>query len=141
MNLGSCVTVLHHGQVQYKERDDNMIIDRKGNILGFFLRENGIVVKDGDFSICLEYDAKQKVQYAQIAELKAQLAETDYKALKYSDGSLTEEEYAPIREQRQIWRDAINEIERTFSEPTITREEMSEAEKIALEKMRGNNNV
>lgn len=114
-----------------------MIIDRKGNILGFFLRENGIVVKDGDFSICLEYDAKQKVQYAQIAELKAQLVDTDYKALKYSDGSLTEEEYALIRKQRQAWRDAINEIERTFSEPTITREEMDEAERIASERMKG----
>ncbi len=114
-----------------------MIIDRKGNILSFFLRENGIVVKDGEFSICLEYDAEQKIQYAQIAELKAHLADTDYKSLKYSDGSLTEEEYAPIRAERQKWRNQINEIEKTFTEPTITREEMNVAEEAAIEKLKG----
>ena len=114
-----------------------MIIDRKGNILNFFLRENGIVVKDGNFSICLEYDAQQKAQYAQIAALKAHLTDTDYKALKYSDGSLTEEEYAPIREERQAWRDQINEIEKTFSEPTITRAEMDAAEEAALKILKG----
>lgn len=34
-----------------------------------------------------------------------------YKALKFSDGVMTEEEYAPIRAQRQAWRDEINELE------------------------------
>ena len=47
----------------------------------------------------------------QIAELKAQLAETDYKAIKYAEGWITEEEYAPIRAERQALRDKINELE------------------------------
>lgn len=44
--------------------------------------------------------------------LKEQLAETDYKALKFIDGEFTEEEYAPIREERKNYRIKINELER-----------------------------
>lgn len=109
-----------------------MIITKTGDIIDYFLRENGIVIKDGDFSICLEYDDVQKKQYSRIAELKQLLSESDYKALKFSDGVLTEIEYAPIRTMRQGWRDEINEIEKTFHEPTITREEMDEAEAKAI---------
>ena len=112
-----------------------MIISRDGRILDFFLAENGVVVQDGEFSICLEYDEKQRKQYQRIRGLKAMLADSDYKALKFSDGVLTEEEYAPIREQRAAWRAEINEIEKTFSEPTITRDEMDAAEAAALKKL------
>lgn len=110
----------------------NMIITRDGRIITHFFREDGIVVKDGDFSICLEYDEVQKKQYARIRELKKLLAESDYKALKYSEGVMTEEEYFPIREDREKWRAEINRIEETFSEPTITEEEMKEAEEKAM---------
>lgn len=47
----------------------------------------------------------------QIAELKQKLADTDYQAIKYAEGWITEEEYAPIKAQRQEWRDAINALE------------------------------
>lgn len=110
-----------------------MIINRNGEILEYFLRENGIVVKDGEFSICLEYNQEQKEQYARLTVLKELLSGSDYKALKHSDGVLTEEEYAPVRVERQLWRNEINEIERIFSEPVITREEMNAAEKKAIE--------
>lgn len=110
-----------------------MIITRDGKILDFFLRKNGVVVKDGDFSICLEYTDEQKKQYERIMELKTLLSNTDYKALKFSDGVLTEEEYAPVREQRRAWRNEINEIEKGFREPSITRGEMDAAEEKALE--------
>ncbi|WP_455618818.1 hypothetical protein [Eisenbergiella sp.] len=109
-----------------------MIITRNGDIIDFFLRENGIVVKDGEFSICLEYNEKQKEQYTRIIGLKQKLSESDYKALKFADGALTEEEYAPVRAERQKWRAEINEIEEVFSEPSITKAEMEEAEKTAL---------
>lgn len=49
--------------------------------------------------------------HREIATLKRQLSETDYQCLKFCDGKLTEEEYAPIREYRQTLRDAINELE------------------------------
>lgn len=113
-----------------------MIINRNGDILQYFLRENGIVVKDGGFSICLEYDNTQRKQYARIAELKQLLSDTDYKALKFADGALTEAEYAPVREARKQWRTEINEIEKTFSEPTISREEMDLAEQLALDNLK-----
>ena len=46
-----------------------------------------------------------------ILELKELLAKTDYLCLKFTDGALSEEEYAPVRKQRQAYRDEINEIE------------------------------
>ena len=46
-----------------------------------------------------------------ITRLKKQLSDTDYKAIKYSEGLITEEEYAPIKAQRQAWRDEINQLE------------------------------
>lgn len=47
----------------------------------------------------------------QIAALKKNLINTDYQAIKYAEGLLTEEQYAPIKAQRQSWRDEINELE------------------------------
>ena len=41
---------------------------------------------------------------------KQKLNETDYKAIKYAEGVLTED-YEPIKQQRQQWRDKINELE------------------------------
>lgn len=49
--------------------------------------------------------------YARIMELKRLLAESDYKAIKYAEGLITAEEYAPIKAERQAWRDEINELE------------------------------
>lgn len=47
-----------------------------------------------------------------IADLQNHLAETDYQAIKYAEGWITEEEYAPIKAQRQAWRDEINRLEK-----------------------------
>lgn len=47
----------------------------------------------------------------QIRELKQQLADTDYKAIKYSEGLLTDAEYAATKAQREEWRSAINKLE------------------------------
>ena len=47
----------------------------------------------------------------QIAELKQQLFSSDYKAIKYAEGWISEEEYAPIKAERQKIRDKINELE------------------------------
>lgn len=46
-----------------------------------------------------------------IAQLKQNLANTDYQAIKFAEGRMTAEEYAPIGEQRQQWRDEINRLE------------------------------
>lgn len=57
-----------------------------------------------------EIAREQKI--ARIQELKQTLKETDYQAIKFAEGALTEEEYAEIRVQRQSWRDEINRLEK-----------------------------
>lgn len=39
------------------------------------------------------------------------LNQTDYQALKYGEGQISEADYAPIKKQRQEWRDRINELQ------------------------------
>lgn len=46
-----------------------------------------------------------------IVELKRKLSETDYQAIKYAEGLISETDYAPIKAQRQAWRDEINALE------------------------------
>jgi len=46
-----------------------------------------------------------------ICELKAQLNATDFKAIKYAEGLYTEEEYAPIRQERELLREEIRRLE------------------------------
>lgn len=54
----------------------------------------------------------------QILHLKKKLAETDYKAIKYSEGWLTEEEYAPVKAERQAIREEINRLEQELAKET-----------------------
>lgn len=51
------------------------------------------------------------VEETTIEELKQMLLNTDYQAIKYAEGELTEEEYAPIKAQRKEWREEINRLE------------------------------
>lgn len=55
-------------------------------------------------------DEKTVIQ-GEINALKQLLANSDYKAIKHSEGEMSEEEFAPVREQRQAWRVRINELE------------------------------
>lgn len=57
------------------------------------------------------WEASPEYRAERIAALKAELAETDYKALKFMEGWLTEAEYAPIKARRQQLRDEINGLE------------------------------
>lgn len=50
-----------------------------------------------------------------ILNLKQRLQDTDYKAIKYSEGWLTEEEYAETKAERQRIRDEINRLEKELS--------------------------
>lgn len=121
-----------------------MIIDTEGNEIVAFLRTNGIVIQDKPsdnpynvfFSICVEYTEEQKRQHKQIQMYKDLLAATDYQAIKFSDGAISEEEYAPIRTQRADWRAQINKIQEDFHEPTLTREEMDAIEYKAMHKLK-----
>ena len=48
----------------------------------------------------------------QIEILKHKLQQTDYKAIKYAEGWISEEEYAPIKAERQSLREEINRLEK-----------------------------
>lgn len=47
----------------------------------------------------------------EISELKAKLAQTDYQAIKFAEGWITAEDYAPTKALRNSWRARINELE------------------------------
>lgn len=57
------------------------------------------------------YLTREEELQIKIMELKTQLKASDYKAIKYAEGLISEEEYAPIKEQRKEWRAEINELE------------------------------
>lgn len=48
---------------------------------------------------------------SRIEELTILLGATDYKALKHSEGFISEEDYAETKELRQSYREEINELE------------------------------
>ncbi len=47
----------------------------------------------------------------EINALKNLLSQTDYQAIKFAEGELSEEEYAAVKEKRQSFRDRINELQ------------------------------
>ena len=57
-------------------------------------------------------DEKLIEQYqAEIIELKKYLSDTDYKAIKYAEGEITESDYREVKSQRHDARVRINELE------------------------------
>ena len=55
-----------------------------------------------------DYEAERLLE---IEGLKLELQETDYKAIKYAEGWISEEDYKIIKEDRQRIRNRINELE------------------------------
>lgn len=53
-----------------------------------------------------------KDQYRlEITQLKKALSDSDYKAIKYAEGQISESDYSAIRAERQGYRDRINYLE------------------------------
>lgn len=113
-----------------------MIITREGKIIQGFSSEQGIIVHheayNTKFAICLEYDSIQYAQAKRMNEIKYLLSKSDYKAIKYAEGEISEEDYIPIREARQALRDEYNRIQEEYVDPSITPEEIDLAERTAL---------
>ena len=80
------------------------------------LHNDTIVDEDGNVEYILVFTPFSAEKLAktealkQIARLKELLARSDYKAVKYAEGLISEEDYAPIKAQRQLWRDEINAL-------------------------------
>ena len=76
-----------------------------------FKIENGVAVKRRDVPKYISSHREKADKLKEIALLKQQLFESDYKAIKYSEGFYTEEEYLPIRQARADIRANINLLE------------------------------
>lgn len=63
-----------------------------------------------DIKVYIPYTQKELADI-EISQLKQKLQETDYQAIKYAEGELSVEEYAPMKAQRQEWRKRINHLE------------------------------
>lgn len=87
---------------------DDKEVDYYGEFLPALNSSNYRIKESGEDFLRLTYG---NPEYA-IEVLKERLAETDYQALKYVEGALSEEEYAPMKAQRQAWRDEINRLEK-----------------------------
>ena len=76
---------------------------------------NGVLTEiEIDDAVIAQAQREERLQ--EIEDLKQQLASSDYKAIKFAEGWLTAEEYAPIKAQRQELRNRINELERGANE-------------------------
>ena len=64
---------------------------------------------------CKRREAQQRI-IDEVNQLKQQLAETDYMAIKHSEGWISDEDYEPIKAMRQAYRDRINELENSLEE-------------------------
>lgn len=75
------------------------------------IRVNGIL-RDMTAEELSEYKQSMRISAEeQIVMLKQNLADTDYKAIKYAEGLISDEEYGEIKVLRQQWRDEINRLE------------------------------
>ena len=53
-----------------------------------------------------------QVIQGEINAYKILLDSTDYQAIKHSEGAISDDDYEPIRVQREEWREAINVLEK-----------------------------
>ena len=63
-----------------------------------------------------ENEERISVIEGEINALKQLLANTDYKALKYAEGLITDEEYKETLELRKSYREKINKYEEELKE-------------------------
>lgn len=68
-------------------------------------------IKNKEFALRDITISQEQIVQNRIAELKSFLAATDYQAIKYAEGQISESDYSEMKAQRQAWRDEINELE------------------------------
>ena len=71
------------------------------------------VIKVRPILIENDNEREQRLKYVthRINELKKLLKDTDYQAIKYAEGLISENDYQPIKALRQSYRDEINMLE------------------------------
>ena len=89
-------------------------VEEKNYDLHNLYYENGKLVNHELHSVDLQNNiniGKRKAIKKRIEELKQLLSSTDYQAIKFAEGELTEEEYSQMKNQRKQWRLEINNLE------------------------------
>lgn len=76
---------------------------------------NGFIYRKEVCPMKSERELQVELWNREILELKEELNRTDYKALKYAEGVMTDEDYQPTGIQRQAWRKRINDLERLIA--------------------------
>ena len=67
-----------------------------------------------DILVYIPYTEKELLiltKKSRIGELKTLLSESDYKAIKYAEGAITEYDYIDTKKLRQSYREEINRLE------------------------------
>ena len=94
---------------------DNSILAQKIRAnypdIEYVLDENGNLIDVNIKTADKEKRQKKEEYNKQIAQLKMQLRNTDYQALKFAEGQITAADYEATKIQRQAWRDEINRLE------------------------------
>jgi hypothetical protein len=67
-----------------------------------------------DIQVYVPFTDKELAE-REIETLMRNLADTDYQAIKYAEGVMTESGYAPIKQQRQDWRYRINYLQAYYN--------------------------
>lgn len=111
--------IAHHSAVEAIEEQGHYevtkVFPNGGKEAEWVIDVPGVEAKEAydeyeDINVYIPYTEKQLAQI-EIAELKQKLTDTDYKAIKYAEGAMSAEEYAPTKALRQEWRDRINALE------------------------------
>ena len=69
--------------------------------------------KEEKISVYVPYTEKE-LAIIEINQLKQKLNSTDYQAIKFAEGLISEIDYATIKSERQSWRDRINQLEKLW---------------------------
>lgn len=102
------------------------IVDCQGERVNKYVTDNDLTFEkcDGGFKIVEKPVPPKKTesmilieQYqSEIVELKKYLSDTDYKAIKFAEGEITESDYQEDKSQRHDARVRINELESLIEE-------------------------
>ena len=94
-------------------------IEVTDNEWGFLMEEQAkgkeLVIENGKVVARKHEPTQKEIAQQRIAELKQMLTNTDYEAIKFGEGVMTDAEYAPYKADRQKWRAEINELEKIIN--------------------------
>lgn len=102
------------GNKIYKPVETQEQLDEYSTLAEWCNSNNATIEDKGEYYevVAIPAPTQKEKNEAEIVRLKAELAATDYKCMKFVDGALTEKEYAKVREQRAKIRERINALEK-----------------------------